>query len=130
MLEFDVTESRARLRELRKKGISVSFNAWLIKVIGSVVSKHPEAAAYFYNKKKIKETYFNTDSQGITAFANQTKQDEFGHIVPFVLITLYATYLLISKNYVLSISIIVSNIVFNLYPVLMQRHHRTYKAKD
>jgi len=53
MLEFDVTDSRARLRELRKKGISVSFNAWLIKVIGSVVSKHPEAAAYFYNKKKI-----------------------------------------------------------------------------
>jgi hypothetical protein len=84
--------------------------------------------AIFYNKKKIKETYFNTDSQGITAFANQTKQDEFGHIVPFVLITLYAIYLLISKNYVLSISIIVSNIVFNLYPVLMQRHHRTYKA--
>jgi hypothetical protein len=24
--------------------------------------------AIFYNKKKIKETYFNTDSQGITAF--------------------------------------------------------------
>ena len=84
--------------------------------------------AIFYNKKKIKETYFNTDSQGITAFANQTKQDEFGHIVPFVIITLYAIYLLISKNYVLSISIIVSNIVFNLYPVLMQRYHRTYKA--
>ena len=81
-----------------------------------------------HNKKKIKETYFNTDSQGIKAFANQTKQDEFGHIVPFVLINLYAIYLLISKNYVLSISIIVSNIVFNLYPVLMQRHHRTYKA--
>jgi hypothetical protein len=39
--------------------------------------------AIFYNKKKIKETYFNSDSQGITAFTTQTKQDEFGHIVPF-----------------------------------------------
>ncbi|HNX84104.1 MAG: 2-oxo acid dehydrogenase subunit E2 [Bacteroidales bacterium] len=53
MLEFDVTESRSGLRELRKKGISISFNAWLIKVIGSVIAKHPEAAAYFYNKRKI-----------------------------------------------------------------------------
>ena len=53
MLEFDVTESRARLRELRKKGIGISFNAWLIKAVGSVIAKHPEAAAYYYNKKKI-----------------------------------------------------------------------------
>ena len=53
MLEFDVTESRAKLRELRKKGITVSFNAWLIKVIGSVLQKHPEAAAWLYSKKKL-----------------------------------------------------------------------------
>lgn len=53
MLEFDVTESRAKLRDLRKKGTNISFNAWLIKVIGSVLKEHPEAAAYFYNKKKI-----------------------------------------------------------------------------
>lgn len=53
MLEFDVTDSRAKLRDLRKKGSVVSFNAWLIKVIGSVLEIHPEAAAYFYNKKKI-----------------------------------------------------------------------------
>lgn len=53
MLEFDVTESRVKLRELRKKGITVSFNAWLIKAIGSVLQEHPEAAAYFYNKKKL-----------------------------------------------------------------------------
>jgi len=53
MLEFDVTESRAKLRVLRKKGITISFNAWLIKVIGSVLHKHPEAAAYLYNKKNL-----------------------------------------------------------------------------
>jgi pyruvate/2-oxoglutarate dehydrogenase complex dihydrolipoamide acyltransferase (E2) component len=53
MLEFDVTESRAKLRELRKKGVSVSFNAWLIKVIATVLEKYPEAAAYVYNRKKL-----------------------------------------------------------------------------
>jgi len=53
MLEFDVTEPRKILRELRKKGTTISFNAWLIRVIGCVLEKHPEAAAYLYNKKKL-----------------------------------------------------------------------------
>jgi pyruvate/2-oxoglutarate dehydrogenase complex dihydrolipoamide acyltransferase (E2) component len=53
MLEFYVTESRARLRNLRKNGITVSFNGWLIKVIGNVLHKHSEASAYLYNKKKL-----------------------------------------------------------------------------
>lgn len=53
MLEFDVTESRTKLRDLRKQGKTISFNAWLIKVIGSVLMKHPEAAAYFYSKKRL-----------------------------------------------------------------------------
>lgn len=53
MLEFDVTESRRKLRDLRKKGITVSFNGWLIRVIGSVLQKHPEASAFLYNKRKL-----------------------------------------------------------------------------
>lgn len=53
MLEFDVTESRARLRNIRKKGITVSFNSWLIKVIGTVLHKHSEASAYLFNKKRL-----------------------------------------------------------------------------
>ena len=53
MLEFDVTESRLRLRDLRKKGVNISFNAWLIKIIGSVLEMHPEAAAYLFSKKKL-----------------------------------------------------------------------------
>ncbi len=53
ILEFDVTESRMKLRHLRKSGISISFNAWLIKVIGCVLQIYPEATAYLYNKKKL-----------------------------------------------------------------------------
>jgi len=53
MLEFDVTECRQKLRDLRKNGTPISFNAWLIKVIGSVLQKHPVAAAYLYNKNKL-----------------------------------------------------------------------------
>lgn len=53
LLEFDVTESRKKLQDLRKKGTKVSFNAWLIKVISCVLQKHPDASAYIYNKKKL-----------------------------------------------------------------------------
>jgi len=53
ILEFDVTESRARLRDLRKNGTAVSFNAWIIKVIGNVLKAQPEAAAYLYSKKQL-----------------------------------------------------------------------------
>ncbi len=53
LLEFDVTESRKRLHELRKKGINVSLNTWIIKVISNALQNHPEASAYLYNKKKL-----------------------------------------------------------------------------
>lgn len=53
LLEFDVTESRKRLHDLRKNGVNVTFNAWIIKAIGSNLQKHPEASAYIYNKKKL-----------------------------------------------------------------------------
>jgi pyruvate/2-oxoglutarate dehydrogenase complex dihydrolipoamide acyltransferase (E2) component len=53
LLEFDVTDSRNKLKELRRSGINVSFNAWIIKVISSVLQKYPEASAFLYNKKKL-----------------------------------------------------------------------------
>jgi pyruvate/2-oxoglutarate dehydrogenase complex dihydrolipoamide acyltransferase (E2) component len=53
LLEFDVTESRKKLQELRKNGIKISFNAWIIKVISNVLQKHPDASAFIYNKRKL-----------------------------------------------------------------------------
>ena len=107
-------------------------NSVFLKKVYSIFGVHyfsKAVVSIFYNKKKIKETYFNNNSEGITAFTNQTKQDEFGHIVPFVLISCCCIYFLCSKHYILVLSIFVSNILLNLYPVLMQRHHRTYKSK-
>lgn len=53
ILEFDVTESRRKLQILRRSGIKISFNAWLIKIISMVVVEHKEAAAYLYSRKKL-----------------------------------------------------------------------------
>jgi len=53
LLEFDVTESRKKLQKVRKNGYNISFNAWIVKVIGSVLEKHPDASAFLYNKNKL-----------------------------------------------------------------------------
>jgi pyruvate/2-oxoglutarate dehydrogenase complex dihydrolipoamide acyltransferase (E2) component len=53
LLEFDVTVSRKRIHGLRKDGHNISFNGWLIKVIGDTLCRHPEASAYLYSKKKL-----------------------------------------------------------------------------
>lgn len=53
LLEFDVTEIRAKLREQRKQGAKISFNAWIIKVISRVLQNNPEASAYVFNRKKL-----------------------------------------------------------------------------
>jgi hypothetical protein len=37
LLEFDVTETRRKLSELRKNGTNISFNAWLIKAINKAL---------------------------------------------------------------------------------------------
>jgi pyruvate/2-oxoglutarate dehydrogenase complex dihydrolipoamide acyltransferase (E2) component len=53
LLEFDVTESRKKLRDLGKAGLHVSFNGWLVKVISTVLQQHKEASAFLYNKTKL-----------------------------------------------------------------------------
>jgi len=53
LLEFDVTESRRKLKELRKKGARISFTAWIIKVISNVLQRHREAAGYLSGKMKL-----------------------------------------------------------------------------
>lgn len=53
LLEFDVTDNRNRLKELRREGTNISFNAWLVKAISKTIESHPEAASYLYNKRKL-----------------------------------------------------------------------------
>jgi pyruvate/2-oxoglutarate dehydrogenase complex dihydrolipoamide acyltransferase (E2) component len=53
LLEFDVTYSREKLKDLKEKGTRVSFNAWIIKVISKALEQHREASAFLYNKRKL-----------------------------------------------------------------------------
>lgn len=53
LLELDVTESRKKIRVLRRGGAKLSFNAWLIKLISDSLAKQPEIAAFRINKRKM-----------------------------------------------------------------------------
>lgn len=53
LLEFDVTEARARLAGMKERGTRVSFNAWLVQVIAQALAKHREAAAYLLGGRKL-----------------------------------------------------------------------------
>jgi len=53
LLEFDVTEIRQKLSNLRKNGSNVSFNAWLIKAISKTLEKYPDASSFLFSKKKL-----------------------------------------------------------------------------
>ena len=53
LLEFDVTDSRSKIRTLRRSGIKISFTAWLVKAISMAIADHPEVTAFLVNKKKL-----------------------------------------------------------------------------
>jgi pyruvate/2-oxoglutarate dehydrogenase complex dihydrolipoamide acyltransferase (E2) component len=53
LLEFDVTQSRGKLKDLKEKGKRISINAWIIKVISKALEQHPEASAFLYKRRKL-----------------------------------------------------------------------------
>ncbi|WP_036876484.1 2-oxo acid dehydrogenase subunit E2 [Xylanibacter oryzae] len=54
LLEFDVTDSRRKIREYNKKNqTKISFNAWLIHVIGKTIKKHETASSYLIGKNNL-----------------------------------------------------------------------------
>ena len=103
--------------------------------------KHPAKIKSFYNsiradvyrkylikfiwgKPKKKKEYFSGCKSGIKAFIINTHKSEFGHLLSFILITILVTWFLFYKKYWLGFFTQIINIIFNFYPVIIQRHHR------
>ena len=53
LLEFDVTKTREKIKEHKRNGHKISFNAWIIKAISKALEQYPEAAAFLYSKTKL-----------------------------------------------------------------------------
>jgi pyruvate/2-oxoglutarate dehydrogenase complex dihydrolipoamide acyltransferase (E2) component len=53
LLELDVTTARHQLRQKRREGQAVSFNAWIVKTIGDCVAAHPDVHAIASGKRQM-----------------------------------------------------------------------------
>ncbi|MFT6167405.1 MAG: hypothetical protein ACJAV5_000639 [Vicingaceae bacterium] len=79
---------------------------------------------FFWGSKKNQKKYFNRTRIGIDNFIYQTHQSEFGHLGALVLVAFTNMYAFYLGYYAISIFLFVINIVGNLYPIILQRHHR------
>jgi pyruvate/2-oxoglutarate dehydrogenase complex dihydrolipoamide acyltransferase (E2) component len=51
--DLDVTESRRKMQQLRKKGIRFSFTAWLMKTIADTLMQYPDVASFLQTSRKM-----------------------------------------------------------------------------
>jgi hypothetical protein len=80
--------------------------------------------ATFWRNKNQRKKYFDGTLEGISILDVQSKKSEFGHLIPFIIITIISIYFVILGLIKLAIITLLINIIGNLYPILLQRHHR------
>ena len=78
----------------------------------------------YWGRKKNRLKYFDGTRRGLSNFIYQSKQSEVGHLAAFVTI-LIVSMLLLTNGYTILVAMITGiNIIGNLYPIILQRHHR------
>ena len=80
--------------------------------------------ATIWRSKKQREKYFNGNASDLLTLDMNAKKSEFGHLFPFFIITAVSGYLLFLSRFKLSFFCMLLNILGNLYPIILQRHHR------
>ncbi|MFY0674442.1 MAG: hypothetical protein JXQ87_13655 [Bacteroidia bacterium] len=78
----------------------------------------------YWGKEKNRNHFFNGTRNGFKNFDYQTKQAEFGHLLPFVLLCIDTIFLLALNLYVACVILFTLNVIGNLYPVILQRKSR------
>jgi hypothetical protein len=82
----------------------------------------------FWGKDKNRKQYFDGTRSGFKNLIYQSKQSEFGHLIPFIALTAIAIICLLKGFWISTLIIMVINIIGNLYPIPLQRMHR-YRIK-
>jgi len=83
----------------------------------------------FWGKEKNRLKYFDGTRRGIRNFVYQTKQSEFGHLAALLVITVLCIVLAFHGYELIAVIASVINLIGNLYPILLQRHHRMRLGK-
>lgn len=80
--------------------------------------------ATLWRNKTQRKKYFNGTANGISILEEQSMKSEFGHLIPFIIINCVGFYLIANGLVKLGLICILINLFGNLYPILLQRHHR------
>ncbi len=80
-------------------------------------------ATVWQNKEKQKG-YFDGSLAGLQHFIINTKKSEFGHLLPFVILTGISVVLIFYTKFLTAFVTFLINIIFNFYPIILQRQHR------
>ena len=78
----------------------------------------------FWGKPKHQKRYYDGTREGLQNFLYQTQQSEFGHLGAWIVISLVSVFLLVRQYFLISSVLMLLNLIANLYPVILQRHHR------
>jgi hypothetical protein len=77
-----------------------------------------------WRNKEQQKRYFNGKKEGLRHLDFQSRQSEWGHMIPFVILLITSILLFKEKIYLLGGWVLIFNVLGNFYPVLLQRHHR------
>lgn len=80
--------------------------------------------ATLWKSQKMRKGHFSGGKLGLKQLILQSRKSEFGHILPFIVISFTCIYLIIEGEILISIIALIINVVGNLYPVILQRYHR------
>lgn len=78
----------------------------------------------FWRGQKQRQQYFNGKRSGLDILSEKSMKSEFGHLIPFILLSGISFYFVFTGMCKLGLFTLLINLIGNLYPILLQRHHR------
>ncbi len=85
--------------------------------------------ATVWKDKEKQKGFFDGTIAGLDNLDVNTKKSEFGHLIPFFLLTGISILLCFSGKWVMGIVTMIVNEIFNFYPVILQRMHRARTSR-
>lgn len=80
--------------------------------------------ATLWRSQTQRKKYFDGKEKGISNLVEQSMKSEFGHLIPLIIIFFISLYLVSIGSFKLAAITLLINLIGNLYPVILQRHHR------
>lgn len=76
-------------------------------------------------EKVIRSAYpIKTKSEALKNLYYQTKKSELDHLIIFIIVLGFNIFVAFKFGFVKSLSLLILNLVFNLYPIFLQRYNR------